>query len=249
MAGAAGMGAGMFDAAGDLTAMWAANEALDNGYDRYQNEQQKGINTLQQGQAGANTAFSPYSAAGTSGIGAANTDIMGRQQSANPNLTNTSPNAVSSYINPSAAYSTDQARKASEASAAATGGMGGGMQRALSNNANKMGMTNYNNAYQQMIDTNNQNFGQQQQLYKNNTDYQQQQIQNKMGLGQLGLSATTANQGLQGQYNSGISNMYGDWAKTGNELGQNKSGLFYNGIGSATHDMSAGVGSFAGGLG
>lgn len=78
------------------------------------------------------------------------------------------------------------------------------MLRALSRDANKMAMTNWNNAYDKMLQTNAQNFGQQQQNYTNTNDFQQQQIQNYGDIANRGLSATGTNQGLQQGYNNAI---------------------------------------------
>jgi hypothetical protein len=111
-----------------------------------------------------------------------------------------------------------------------------------------MAMTNYNNAYNQMLQSNNQNFGQQQQLYTNNNDYQQQQIQNYGNLANTGLSANNANQHLQLGYNSGINNNYGEIAAN-QQAGYNaKAGIWGNMAQGVGDGLGAGISNIWGGL-
>jgi hypothetical protein len=190
--------------AGPIVGGYGNSQDISTGMAGYQNDVNAGTDVLNQGKADASAAYSPYTANGVTGTNGLAASIQDRQQATGPALSNTSPDSVDAYLNPSAAYSTDMANKSIQAQAIASGGAGGGMLKALSNNANQMGMTNYNSAYQQMLDTNNQNFGQQQQQYTNNNDFQQQQIGNYAGLAGQGLSATGANQQLQSGYNDGI---------------------------------------------
>lgn len=201
---------------------------IQKGMTAYNNNVQAGTGVLQAGQAGANAAYSPYTQAGQTGIAGQVDAITGRQQAQGPTLSNASPASAMSYLDPSAAYSQNQAMHAAQAAGAASGGMGGGMLKALSNNANSMAMTNYNNAYQQMLGTNQQNFGQQQQQYQNNTDFQQQQIGNYAGLAGQGLQATGANQQLQAGYNQGINQNYNNMASNAMQ-GWAKKGDIFNG--------------------
>lgn len=226
----------------------AQNESTQQGMDAYKDYMNQGISTLNQGKSSSNAAFQPYTNAGTQGLQGYQTSIQNRQQAAQPSLSNSNPQtAISSYLDPSAAYTSDQAMKATQASAIAKGGMGGGLAKALSNNANKMAMTNYNNAYQQMLDTGNQNFNQQNTIYGNKTAYDQSQIGNYGNLANMGLQATGTNQGLQYQYNNGINQNYGDLAAS-QQSGYNQkgktSGDMWNNIGSS---LSSGITSLFGG--
>lgn len=226
----------------------AQNESTQQGMDAYKDYMNQGISTLNQGKSSSNAAFQPYTNAGTQGLQGYQASIQNRQQAAQPSLSNSNPQtAISSYLDPSAAYTSDQAMKATQASAIAKGGMGGGLAKALSNNANKMAMTNYNNAYQQMLDTGNQNFNQQNTIYGNKTAYDQSQIGNYGNLANMGLQATGTNQGLQFQYNNGINQNYGDLAAS-QQSGYNQkgktSGDMWNNIGSS---LSSGITSLFGG--
>lgn len=226
----------------------AQNKSTQQGMDAYKDYMNQGISTLNQGKSSSNAAFQPYTNAGTQGLQGYQTSIQNRQQAVQPSLSNSNPQtAISSYLDPSAAYTSDQAMKATQASAIAKGGMGGGLAKALSNNANKMAMTNYNNAYQQMLDTGNQNFGQQNTIYGNKTAYDQSQIGNYGNLANIGLQATGTNQGLQYQYNNGINQNYGDIAAS-QQSGYNQkgktSGDMWNNIGSS---LSSGITSLFGG--
>ncbi len=203
--------------------------AINRGEAAYGQKAQQGINTLQQGKTDATAAYNPYTsvgAQGAAGYGNAIGSYLGN--------VGTGPNAsqyqsgtgqVSDYLNPSAAYTSDQANKATQASALAKGGMGGGLAKALSNNANQMAMTNYNNAYNQMLNTNQQNYGLANQSYQNNFNAQNQNVANYGNLANLGLTSTTANQNLLGQYNAGINTDYMNWGNTLQSNANNKAGV------------------------
>lgn len=216
---------------------------VSQGMAAYNNFANQGTSTLQGGLANANAAYNPYTQAGNAGVIGELNAITNRQQATTPTVTQNTPQNAMNYLNPSAAYSMDQANKASTAAALAGGAAGGGMLKALSNNANQMAQTNYNNAYQQMLGSNAQTFNQQQQNYANNTDYQQQQIQNYGGLANRGLNAVTENQKLANIYNTGInSNLMNQAANA--QTGWNKKGEIFNNsanqIGSA---LGAGISS------
>lgn len=196
--------------AGPLIGGWGNSQDISQGMADFNNDAGAGRSVLQQGQQVANQAYSPYTQAGATGISGETNAIQNRQQATGPTVTNSNPNDVSQYLNPSAAYSTNQSNKAIQSAGIAGGAVGGGMLKALSNNANQLAQTNYNNAYSQMLNSNNQNFNQQQQQYTNNNDYQQQQISNYTGLANQGLQANSANQQLQAGYNNGQNE---DWMK------------------------------------
>ena len=226
---------------GNLAGGFASLDANNQAQNAYQQYLQKGIGGLQTGMQGANAAFNPYTTTGAAGASGELAAIQNRQQAQMPTATNSSPGqALASYLNPSAAYTMDQANKATQAQGIAGGALGGGFLKALSNNANKMAMTNYNDAYNQMINTNAQNFGQGQQLYQNNTDYQQQQIGNLGNIANRGLQANTANQGIQQGYNNKIAGQY-------NDLGSGLANLA-NQKGAIENSMWSGAGNTAGGM-
>lgn len=243
-AGVGGMGGGIINGIGSAV---GANSALDELNDvkaSYDQTMGRGIQTQQQGLDQANAAYLPYTGAAGSTLAGYTGDINGRQQAQGPSLGSYDPNT---YLNPSAAYTTSQANTAAQSSSLAHGGLGGGLAKALSNNANKMAMTNYNEAYQKMLDTNAQKFGQGQQLYTNATDYQQQQIANKGNAATLALQGLNAGSQLASGYRGNISNLYGKMADTGLDIGENKASLANSATTSATNSMTAGIGSMAGG--
>lgn len=230
--GSLGQSSGALTSAlGNYIGMSEANDSLNTANKDYQNLSNKGIDVLKQGGQAANTAYSPYTSAGETGIGGFTSGIVNRQQAATPTVTdNSAQNAISNYLNPSAAYTTDQSNKQMEANAIASGGTGGGLAKALAANTANLAMTNYNNAYNQMLQGNNQTFNQQQQNYQNNNDYQQQQIQNYGNLANMGLSANNANQQLQQGYNTGINTDYQGQAETAWNTNAAKAKNFNSGI-------------------
>lgn len=189
---------------------WGQNSQINKAAKQYREYANKGIDTLNAGKTGVTESMSPYTSTGadaaTSQLGA----IDNRTQATQPTLSNTSAAGVSDWLDPSMAYSVDQANKAGTAAGIASGGVGGGMLRALSNNANKMAQTNWNNAATQQLAANNQNFGQQQQLYDNTNNYQQQQIDNYGNVANRGVGAASTQEGLLQGYNNTInSNLLG----------------------------------------
>lgn len=199
-------------AAGPLIGGIQNSTDIQQGMKQYQDYTGKGTAVLQGGLDSANAAYSPYTATGAAGTSGELDGIQNRQQTDQPSLSNVNPSQAMSYLDPSAAYSTDQSNKAIQAQALASGGAGGGMMKALSNNANDRAMTNYNSAYSQMLNTANTNFGQQQQQYANQTGYDQSQIQNYAGLAGQGLQAVSGNQSIDAGYNNGINQNWGDIA-------------------------------------
>lgn len=245
MAGAGSLASGMISGIGNAVGARAALGELNDAKSDYNKKMETGIQTQQQGLDQANAAYQPYTAAAQSGLAGYTGDINGRQQAQGPSLGSYDPNA---YLNPSAAYTTSQANTAAQSSSLAHGGLGGGLGKALSNNANKMAMTNYNEAYQKMLDTNAQKFNQGQQLYTNATDYQQQQIANKGNAATLALQGLSAGSQVASGYRGNISNLYGNMAATALDIGQNKAGLAYGAINSATNSSGGGLGSYTNSL-
>lgn len=202
------------------------------GMTAYRNLANQGVQTMQQGKSGANAAFDPYSKAGKTGVQGQTAATQGYLGAVNPEAYKSTAGGVNAWLDPSAAYSTDQANRTMQASALAKGGMGGGLAKALANNAQKMAMTNWNNAAAQQFQANNQNFAQ-------NKGAQDANVANWAGLTQQGLSATGQNQQLQAGYNSGINQNFmgqGDAMQSG-----------WNSKGKIFNDTAAGLGNNIGG--
>jgi hypothetical protein len=203
---------------GNLFGSDSASKAAQKAKEEYAKQAQLGINTLSTGMEQNTANQTPFIQAGQTGATGVVDAITGRTQAAQPTLSESNPNkAVSDYLNPSSAYTTRLANDAIQAKALAGGASGGGMMKALSDNANKMAMTNYNNAYQQMLDTGTQKFGQEQQQYTNKTGYDQSQINNYQNLMNAGETAA-ANTGTTNlQYNNNLNQAY-------ENLGQSNAG-------------------------
>lgn len=219
---------GLVSAAAPVIGGIGQSRAFSKGMNAYKYNVNQGTDALKAGMAGSNAAFDPYSQSGTVGLSGAQSDIMNRTQATNPTASNINATSAQAYLDPSMAYQQDQMQKAATASGIAGGAVGGGMLKALSQNAGKFAQTGWNNAFQQMLDANKTNFDQGQQLYTNNNNFQQQQIDNKMNMANMGLQATTTNQGNQLQYNTGINSNFGDIAA--NEMAgyANKGNIFNN---------------------
>lgn len=214
---------GVLGAAGTLWANSEEQDAAEKAKAAYAEQANKGINTLQGGRMENTANQTPFIQAGQAGAAGTLSSIQNRQQAEQPTQSNVTPSGVvSDYLNPSAAYTTRIANDAITAKALAGGSAGGGMLKALSDNANKMAMTNYNTAYQQALDTGTQNFNQGQQIYSNKTAYDQSQIGNYQNLMNTGENAAsnlgTTNLGYDNSLNQsfqalGNSNAGGDYLK------------------------------------
>lgn len=214
---------GVLGAAGTLWGNAEEQEAANKAKAAYAEQAQKGINALESGRMETNANYKPFVEAGQAGATGTLSSIQNRTQANQPTLSESSPNrAISDYLNPSAAYTTRMANDAITAKALAGGQAGGGMLKALSDNANKMAMENYNNAYEQMLKTGDQSFGQEQQQYTNKTNYDQSQIGNYQNLMNTGANAVsnlgTTNLGYDNNLNQsfqalGNSQAGGDYLK------------------------------------
>ena len=214
--------------AGNIIGGIGATQDLNQGLRDYNRNVGLGTGVLERGMQAATAGYSPYTGAGATGAAGELAAVQNRQQAQGPQLSNTGPGGVSAWLDPSMAYSADQARKQAMASGLATGGVGGGLLKAISNNANQMAQTNWNNAAGQQLAANNQNFGQGQQQYENNTNYQQQQIGNYGGIANRGLQSQSALQGQLGQYNTGINQNYNNMADQAMGVAGQRANIFNN---------------------
>lgn len=206
---------------------------VQRGATAFNNLASAGRDTLTKGKEGSTEAYKPYTDAGKQGVAGLTSAVGSYKQDASagmPTQQTTTAQGTQAWLDPSAAYSMDQSNKAIQASALAKGGVGGGLAKALSNNASKMAMTNWNTAYNQQLNANNQNFNQGQQLWQNNKSVQDSNIANLQGLTNVGLQGTQANQGNQLAYNQSINSNYIDNAKNAQEAWNTKAGIFDKGV-------------------
>lgn len=229
--GALGTGIGAYGATGNLT----------EGAQKFRENALKGIDTLNQGKASTNTAFQPYTTAGQTGIAGQTSTIQGRQQAKTADYNPVTAAGAQEYLDPSAKYQIDQANRATQASALAKGGMGGGLAKALSDNSAKMAQTYWTQAQANQLAAKNQNFNQQDINYQRNNQYQQDQINNYGDLAKQGLTATGNNQTLQGQYNTGISDAYGAIGNSAQSAENAKAGLFASASNAIGNNLAKGI--------
>lgn len=218
------------------------------GMTAYRNLANRGVSTLEGGKSASNQAFSPYTNAGQVGVAGQTAATQNYLQNvgASPDAGQfkTTAQGTQAYLDPSAAYSTDQANRALQASALAKGGVGGGLARALSNNANKMAMTNWNNAFQQQLGTNQQNYNQAANQWSQSKSAQDSNVANYAGLTNTGLQATSGNQANQLAYNQGINQNYVNQADA-MQSGWNAKGQIFNNTANA---FGKGLSGLVGGI-
>lgn len=219
---------GLIGAASSAIGGIGQSRAYNRGLAQYKNFANQGIDQLKSGMQTATQAYDPYAQSGQAGLTGELAAVQGRQQAQLPQLQQTTAESARAWMDPSANYMQDQARKAAQASGLATGATGGGMQKAIADNAAKMGLTAWNNAAAQNLAANQANFGQQQQNYQNTTDYQQQQIGNYGNIANRGLQSQNALQGLLGQYNTGINQNYLNMGQAALGTAQNQGDIWRN---------------------
>ena len=226
---------------------------VQKGMTAGKNYYNQGESYLNKGKADANAAYSPYTNAGTIGASGSTNAVQNYAQNASKgmadlNASRTTAGGTQAYLDPSAAYSSNQANKAIEASAIAKGAAGGGLAKALSNNANKLAMTNWNNAFNQQMGANNQNFNQANTNWQNNATVQQNNVGNWQNLANMGLSATQGNQANQLAYNQNL-NLNRMGLGDNQQSGWNAKGKIFNDTSTAFgNNLGGGITSFAGAI-
>lgn len=229
---------------------YGAYQDVQRGATAYNNLAGAGRSTLEGGKSASDTAYSPYTEAGKTGVTGL-TGAVGSYKnealSGMPTQQTTTAQGTQAWLDPSANYSMDQSNRAIQASALAKGGVGGGLAKALSNNASKMAMTNWNNAYNQQLGANQQNFAQANQNFQNQKGVLDTNVANYQGLTNTGLQATSGNQSNQLAYNQGINQNYMDNAKNAQETWNTKAGIFDKGVNRTVSSAMPGIASIFGG--
>jgi hypothetical protein len=225
---------------------------ISDGSQQYNSAINAGSNLLNQGMQGADTAFNPYTSTGSTAINNEANAINTRTQAPNAAVTdNSSQNAIANYLNPSSTYSVNQADNAIQSAGIAGGAVGGGLLKALSNNANQMAQTNYNNAYSQMLQGNQLTNTQQNTNAQNTNNFTQQQIQNQSGLAGQGLQAASTNENLDLNYLN-QENQNQQKIAANDQSSQNSLGSIFNNVADVTGlgatNAIPGVASALGGL-
>lgn len=215
-------------ALGNVIGGIGSSQAIDRGLRQYKSNVGAGTQQLRTGMESATQAFDPYASAGAQGSAGQLAAVQGRTMAAQPQLSNVTADSVSDWLSPQMGYTQGQAMKSAMAAGAAGGGMGGGMLKALQQNANKLALGGWNDAYTQMLGANNLNFGQQQQQFSNKTGFDQSQIDNWGGLANRGLQAVGQNQQLQLGYNQDINQNWNDIANAANAAAVQKGGIWNN---------------------
>ncbi len=217
---------GGLSALGSLFGGFGASNSANKARQAFNEQAQNGINVLQQGKTAANAAFNPYASAGDVASQNELAAVQNRQQAQTATYDPVTAAGAKEWLDPSVNYQIDQSNRAIQASALAKGGVGGGLARALSNNAQKYAQTYWTQAQQNQLAAKNQNFNQQDVNYQRNNQYQQDQINNYGNIATRGLTATGANQTLQSAYNKDINSNYIDMGNAGSIANYNKGKIF-----------------------
>jgi hypothetical protein len=228
---------GGLGAVGSIIGGMGADDAAQKAKEEFNAKAQQGINTLNAGKAGATAAFDPYASAGKVGSAGELNAVQGRQQAQTAQYNPVTAQGAQEYLDPSANYQIDQSNRAMNSAAIAHGGVGGGLARALGNNAQKMAQTYWTQAQQNQLAAKNQNFNQQDTNYQRNNQFQQDQINNYGNIANRGLNATGANQSLQSTYNQGINSNLLDMGNAGAASSYQKGKVFQDTANTVGNDL------------
>lgn len=142
--------------------------------------------------------YTPYMQAGTQAL--SDTQNLLSQGSGAVDPTKSQAFSYNAWQDPSTQYRIDQANAGINASALAKGSVGGGLAKALAANSQNMASQEYSNAYDRYLKQNTQDFNQQQQLWNNATQTWQNQLAGQQNLLNTGLGATNATTTAAGNY-------------------------------------------------
>lgn len=180
----------------------AAKKGMDAQRQTMNDAAARAQGTLTAGRNEARSDFSPFMSAGATAAGNATNLIGASGNIAAPEMSQ--PFNFQQWNDPSANYALQQSNATLQNSALAKGGMGGGLARALSENATNMANQNYQNAFKNYTTNAEQVFNQGQTRYKDINEQEQQKIANTQNLANMGLTATGNYGGLAAKYNEGI---------------------------------------------
>lgn len=197
------------------TNLWAANEGMDEqrkyineGTQAYKDQMAQGIAGLQAGQAGLAGGYSPYTTMGGDAAAGLAQGGYNAVMPGQPVASNYGPSSADPWLSKISDYSLRKANAATQASALAKGGMGGGLARALSDQSQDYAKQYWQDANTAAQNAANMNFGQQQQQYANAANWQNQQAGQQQAMAGLGLQAQSGLQGQNLDYARQLANMH-----------------------------------------
>lgn len=191
----------------------------------------KGLNTQQRAD------FQPYMQAGQQGLGQYQNLLGQGNQAAMPAASK--PFEFDMWKDPSAQYGIDQSNAAINASALASGSVGGGLARAITGNTQSLAQKAYQNAFDRYIKQNEQDFGQGQQLYQNQTQNYLTQLGGYQNLMGQGLNAAGTTGGLSSSFGSGVNQNYMNMAANTMQNARDRADAFSGGLSGAVSGISS----------
>lgn len=208
--------------AGDRKARRIAGQGVD--YLQGLNEQQRGD-------------FQPYMAAGQDAIGSFQNLLAG----GNPATMPTASKAFdfNAFQDPSAQYGIDQSNAAINASAIASGSVGGGLARAIAGNTQSLSQKAYQNAFDRYLKQNEQDFGQGQQLFQNQSQNYQTQLGGYNNLMGSGLQAAGTTGGISANLGAGVNQNYLQQGQTAAEMARQRADALAGGLSGFTSGISS----------
>lgn len=191
----------------------------------------KELNTQQRGD------FQPYMAAGQDAIGSFQNLLAGGNPATMP--TASKPFDFNAWQDPSAQYGIDQSNAAINASAIASGSVGGGLARAIAGNTQSLAQKAYQNAFDRYLKQNEQDFGQGQQIFQNQTGNYQTQLGGYQNLMGTGLQAAGTTGGISANLGAGVNQNLMQQAQTAAEASRQRADALAGGLSGFTSGISS----------
>lgn len=237
-------GLGAASVGGNLLSGWMGSSAADRASRRQSEAIQKGLDLQKQIYDQTRSDYLPYVQAGLGGLTKYQAALDNFQA---PTLGYVQKDfQFDTFKDPGAQYRMEQAMKAINSSAAAKGGMGGGVLRNLQKESQNMASQEYANAYDRWLKDSGMRYGQASDQYTREMNAKMVPMTGYSDIAKMG-SGTVANLARVGdQYSTGAGNLYGSMgsAQAAGALGS--SNAWSNAMGNILSDAGKLAGTYYG---
>lgn len=222
---------------GSLAGGLITSGMLDDGKREANRIAGQGVDYLKNLNAQQRQDFRPFMEAGKGAIGSFQNLLAGGNPATMPQASGAFD--FDTFKDPSAQFGIDQSNAAINASAIASGSVGGGLGRALNANSQNMAQKAYQNAFDRYLAQNQQDFGQGQQIFQNQTGNYQTQLGGYQNLMGTGLQAAGTTGGISAGIGSGVNQNYMQQGQTAAEMARQRADAIAGGISGATSGISS----------
>lgn len=222
---------------GSLAGGMIASDMLDDGRRQANRIAGQGVDYLKNLNAQQRQDFRPYMEAGKDAVGSFQNLLAGGNPATMPQASGAFN--FNTFQDPSAQYGIDQSNAAINASAIASGAVGGGLGRAIAGNTQNLAQKAYQNAFDRYLKQNEQDFGQGQQIFQNQTGNYQTQLGGYSNLMGTGLEAAGTTGGISANLGSGVNQNFMQQGQTAAEIARQRADAMAGGISGFSSGISS----------